>query len=95
MLKDTFAKANLPAEIEVYAGAHGWCPPDSRVYNEPDIVPKVPPLYSQLGSGIEVDTKLLSQIKHSIVCYHSLASYLLALNPQSQYALASECVAGT
>ncbi len=36
VLKDTFAKASLPAEIEVYSGAHGWCPPDSRVYNEPD-----------------------------------------------------------
>ena len=36
VLKDTFAKAGLPAEIEVYAGAaHGWCPPDSQVYNEP------------------------------------------------------------
>jgi carboxymethylenebutenolidase len=36
ILNDTFAKANLPAEIEVYAGAaHGWCPPDSTVYNEP------------------------------------------------------------
>jgi carboxymethylenebutenolidase len=36
VLRETFAKANLPAEIEVYAGAaHGWCPPDSRVYNEP------------------------------------------------------------
>jgi carboxymethylenebutenolidase len=35
ILKDTFAKNNLPAEIEVYAGAaHGWCPPDSQVYNE-------------------------------------------------------------
>lgn len=35
-LKDAFAKANLPAEIEVYEGAaHGWCPPDSSVYNEP------------------------------------------------------------
>src|SRR6195256_2338930 len=35
VLKETFAKANLPAEIEVYAGAaHGWCPPDSRVYSE-------------------------------------------------------------
>jgi len=34
-MKDTFAKANLPAEIEVYAGAmHGWCPPDSTVYNQ-------------------------------------------------------------
>jgi len=35
VLKETFAKASLPAEIEVYAdAAHGWCPPDSRVYNE-------------------------------------------------------------
>ncbi len=36
VLKDTFEKASLPAEIEVYTGAaHGWCPPDSGVYNEP------------------------------------------------------------
>jgi carboxymethylenebutenolidase len=36
VLKETFEKAKLPAEIEVYAGtAHGWCPPDSSVYNEP------------------------------------------------------------
>jgi carboxymethylenebutenolidase len=36
VLKDTFAKASLTAEIEVYEGAaHGWCPPDSHVYNEP------------------------------------------------------------
>jgi len=35
-LKETFEKAKLEAEIEVYAGAaHGWCPPDSSVYNEP------------------------------------------------------------
>ena len=33
-LRDAFAKANLHAEIEVYTGAqHGWCPPDSPVYN--------------------------------------------------------------
>jgi carboxymethylenebutenolidase len=36
VLKETFAAAKLPAEIEVYSGAHGWCPPDSTVYNEPD-----------------------------------------------------------
>jgi carboxymethylenebutenolidase len=36
VLKETFAKANVPAEIEVYTGAaHGWCPPDSTVYSEP------------------------------------------------------------
>jgi carboxymethylenebutenolidase len=35
-LKETFAKANLTAEVEVYTGtAHGWCPPDSGVYSEP------------------------------------------------------------
>jgi carboxymethylenebutenolidase len=34
VLRDTFAKANLPAEIEVYPAAHGWCPPDSAVYDE-------------------------------------------------------------
>ena len=35
VLRDAFAAAGLPAEIEVYAGAlHGWCPPDSAVYHE-------------------------------------------------------------
>src|SRR5271170_3780961 len=34
VLRDAFAKAHLPVEIEVYAGTmHGWCPPDSQVYN--------------------------------------------------------------
>jgi len=34
VLRDGFAKAHLPSEIEVYAGTqHGWCPPDSHVYN--------------------------------------------------------------
>jgi carboxymethylenebutenolidase len=35
VLRETFEKARVPAEVEVYAGAlHGWCPPDSRVYND-------------------------------------------------------------
>ena len=34
VLRDAFARAKLPAEIEVYAGTiHGWCPIDSKVYN--------------------------------------------------------------
>jgi len=34
-LRAAYAAANLSAEIEVYAGTlHGWCPPDSAVYNE-------------------------------------------------------------
>ena len=35
VLKETFDKAKLAAEIEVYQAAHGWCPPDTLVYNEP------------------------------------------------------------
>jgi carboxymethylenebutenolidase len=35
VLKETFDKAKLSAEIEVYPAAHGWCPPDTQVYNEP------------------------------------------------------------
>jgi carboxymethylenebutenolidase len=36
VLRETFTQAKLQAEIEVYEGAaHGWCPPDSGVYNEP------------------------------------------------------------
>jgi carboxymethylenebutenolidase len=34
VLRDAFAKAKLPAEVEVYAGTmHGWCPTDASVYN--------------------------------------------------------------
>jgi carboxymethylenebutenolidase len=34
-LRAAFEAARVPAEIEVYAGTmHGWCPPDSRVYNQ-------------------------------------------------------------
>ena len=34
-LEQAYADAGIPAEIEVYEGTlHGWCPPDSTVYNE-------------------------------------------------------------
>ena len=34
-LRDAYAAAGIAAEIEVYEGSmHGWCPPDSQVYNE-------------------------------------------------------------
>ena len=41
-LKEAFAAANVPAEIEVYGGLHGWCVPDmpsqngAPIYNKPD-----------------------------------------------------------
>lgn len=35
VLRESFDAAGRSAEIEVYTGAmHGWCPPDSRVYDE-------------------------------------------------------------
>jgi carboxymethylenebutenolidase len=35
VLRESFDKVKLPAEIEVYKGAqHGWCPPDAAVYNK-------------------------------------------------------------
>jgi carboxymethylenebutenolidase len=33
ILKDAFAAAKLEAEVEVYKAAHGWCPPDTTVYD--------------------------------------------------------------
>lgn len=34
-LRTAYAAANLSAEVEVYTDTlHGWCPPDSQVYNE-------------------------------------------------------------
>jgi len=34
VLRETFERAHLAAEVEVYAGTqHGWCPPDSAVYD--------------------------------------------------------------
>jgi carboxymethylenebutenolidase len=33
-LREAFSAAKLNAEIEVYPAQHGWCPPDSRAYNE-------------------------------------------------------------
>jgi carboxymethylenebutenolidase len=41
-LKEAFAAANVPAEIEVYKSLHGWCVPDmpaaadSPIYNKPE-----------------------------------------------------------
>ena len=41
-LKESFAAAHVPAEIEVYSSLHGWCVPDmpkngeTPIYNKPD-----------------------------------------------------------
>jgi carboxymethylenebutenolidase len=33
ILKKAFADAGKKAEVEVYKAAHGWCPPDTQVYD--------------------------------------------------------------
>jgi carboxymethylenebutenolidase len=33
-IREAFAKAGVQAEVEVYDAMHGWCPPDSGVYNQ-------------------------------------------------------------
>jgi triacylglycerol lipase len=62
-------------------------PNSFRVYNEPDLVPKLPPLYDQVNTGEEIDSKLDTGIKHSIACYHELITYLHVLNPNSVFPL--------
>jgi carboxymethylenebutenolidase len=32
-LREALAAAKLPGEVEVYPAAHGWCPPDSQIYD--------------------------------------------------------------
>jgi carboxymethylenebutenolidase len=34
VVRAAFTQAKLPAEIEVYAGNHGWCMPDSPAYDQ-------------------------------------------------------------
>ena len=34
VLKAAFDAAKLKSEVEVYPAAHGWCPPDTTVYNK-------------------------------------------------------------
>jgi carboxymethylenebutenolidase len=33
-VKAAFDVKGIPAEVEVYAADHGWCPPDSQVFNQ-------------------------------------------------------------
>ena len=33
-VRAAFASASIPAEIEVYPAQHGWCPPDSQVFDQ-------------------------------------------------------------
>ena len=53
-----------------------------RIFNEPDIVPKVPSAllgYEQVGGGIELNSHNYPNLPHSIAGYHSLDTYLYML----------------
>ena len=53
VLREAFDAAGLPAEIEVYEGTlHGWCPPDSRVYNEAQAERAWSRMLALFGSGL-------------------------------------------
>ena len=57
-------------------------PASWRVVNAPDLVPKIPPLYTHVSAPHEVDSVAAGGVRHAIACYHSLATYLYLLNPQ-------------
>ena len=66
-----------------------------RVVNEPDLVPRVPPRplhYRHIWHELEVDSKDDHGIKHSVVCFHSLLTYLHMLD--SDIKVAESCAAG-
>lgn len=53
LLREAFDKANVPAEIEVYAGTkHGWCPPDAAVYDQASAEKAWSRLLATLKAGI-------------------------------------------
>ena len=43
ILKDAFAAAKIDAEVEVYKAAHGWCPPDTTVYDRGGVGARLEP----------------------------------------------------
>lgn len=54
---------------------------NTRIFNKPDIVPNVPVKiagYRHIEPGIKVNSTLFP-IKHSILCYHSLSTYLYVM----------------
>jgi triacylglycerol lipase len=68
---------------------------NTRIYNHPDIVPKVPVEivgYRHLEPGIEINSTLLP-LKHSIPCYHALSTYLYVMGDDK--ANISKCKSGS
>jgi hypothetical protein len=58
-----------------------------RIVNRPDIVPRLPPLYDAVGNEIDFDSTTYPAVAHSLVCYHTLTTYLWLLDHQSSFGL--------
>jgi triacylglycerol lipase len=67
---------------KAFATAYGGLVPESyRIANEPDLVPKMPPPvmgYEHVNTLVPIDTD--GDARHSLLCWHSLATYLHALD---------------
>jgi triacylglycerol lipase len=52
-----------------------------RIYNEPDIVPTVPfgLGYTQIPTGISIDSLLYPKVKWNFGCFHALVTYMYVL----------------
>ncbi|HEY9003064.1 MAG TPA: lipase family protein [Mucilaginibacter sp.] len=52
-----------------------------RIYNEPDIVPTVPFGfgYTQIPTGISIDSLLYPKVKWNLGCFHALVTYMYVL----------------
>jgi hypothetical protein len=65
-----------------FAAAYDTLVPESyRIANVPDVVPKMPPPvlgYEHVSTLVAIDTD--GDAKHSLLCWHSLATYLHALD---------------
>lgn len=68
-----------------------------RVVNRPDIVPRVPPPfmgYRHTWHQLQIDSYPMHEVKRSVVCYHSLDTYLYVLRG-AQGELAAGCSAAS
>ncbi|MCD1260088.1 lipase family protein [Paenibacillus athensensis] len=79
----TFASPRV-GDADFVAAFQRLVPHNTRVFNLPDLVPTVPPElagYRHVETGVEISS-LTFPVKHSIVCYHTLKTYLYVMGAQ-------------
>jgi triacylglycerol lipase len=76
----TFASPRVGDETFIQC-FHNMCINNTRIYNHPDIVPKVPPEvigYEHVNPSVGINSNVYP-IKHSVDCFHSLNTYLYVM----------------